>query len=117
MRIAKDSKLGVALAVLRKVVIKPSDVSVNMYSNCREQGFLVISFHKNLRNEVLNHRMVSFAEHRSSDNIVVQFGYQKDFDDYGVISEEKYETNRMFFSYDNPHGAGEFISKWLKGLI
>ena len=116
MRIPKDSKIGVAMAVLRAIKMKASDVSVDVYSNCREQGFFVSSYYKNAKwNE---RRAVSFAENRNSDEIIVQFGIKdKDFNDYGVLSEKKYKTNKKHFSCGEYEKAGEFARKWLMKLI
>ena len=117
MRISKDSKLGVAMSVLRKIDVKANDVGIDMYSNCREQGFFVTSFHKNCP-DILNRRAVSFAENRNSDDIIVQFGNKNDFNDYGIFkSDEMYEKNKKYFRYDDAEGAAEFVSKWLKHLI
>jgi hypothetical protein len=112
MRISKDSKLGVALGVLRKVKIQEDDLAVKMYSNCREQGFYLISYcGKDWRNK----RAVSFAEYRNSDRIVVQYGTEHDFNDYGAMKEEEvWRKQRKFFDYGDWENAGEFITKWLK---
>ena len=114
MRIAKDTKLGVALEVLRRVAMNPCDIVIDMYSNCREQGFFLTSYHKS-QTDYLNRRAVSFAENRRSDHIIVQFGNQKDFNEYGVISEEKYSTNKKYFECGDSGKAGKFIAQWLKG--
>lgn len=114
MRIGKDSKIGVALAVLRSIKMKASEVIVETYSNCREQGFYVISYYKD--NAKYNERRaVSFAENRNSDDIIVQFGVRLDFNDYGVLSEAKYETNKKYFRNGDHEKAGEFARKWLVG--
>ena len=119
MRITKDSKLGVALAVLRKVEIRPSQVSVKMYSDCREQGFMVISYHTNTPDEDIGNRRVAvFSENKSSDDIVVQYGYERDFDEHGVFKdEEKWNKQRKYFYPEHHEKAADFVSKWLKYFI
>jgi hypothetical protein len=120
MRLTKnDGKIGVALEVLKHVKLKRDDVMVNTYSNCREQGlFLIQGFGLHEGCKIGQERAISFAEHRNSDNIVVQFGLQDDFNDYGVFkTEEKYQTCKKYFGYNEHEKAGEFITKWLKGEI
>jgi hypothetical protein len=116
MRISKNSKIGVALSVLRKINIKSADVMVNTYSNCREQGFFVISYLGNVGADINGRRAVSFAENRNSDDIIVQYGVWGDFDDYGVFkSEDKYNRCKKYFKYGDSEGAAKFITEWLKG--
>ena len=118
MKIAKTSKLGMALAVLKKIELEMTEVGVDMYSNCREQGFFVKSCHDNPKNKLLDRLAVSFAEHRSSDDIIVQYGKASDFNDYGAFNtDEKYETCKEYFRYNDSAGAAKFITKWLKGEI
>lgn len=117
MRLPKDSKIGVALSVLRKLQVRAKDVDVSTYSNCREQGFFVTFYGK----DYSKRRAVSFAENRNSDNIIVQFGnitYGKDsdFNDYGVLSEEAYNKGqKKYFDCGDSDGAAKFATKWLKG--
>ena len=113
MKIDENSKLGVALSVLRNINMEASDVGIDTYSNCREQGFFVTSYHSNCRDVINGRRAVSFSENRNSDDIIVQWGMKEDFNDYGVISEEKYTTNKKYFRYDDAEGAAAFITKWL----
>ena len=113
MRPRPHDKIGVALAVLRNIKLSAKDVNVGTYSNCREQGFFVTSYVNDKR--ILNRRAVSFSEHRRSDNIVVQFGCCDDFNDYGVLNEDKYPKNVKHFSVGEHEKAGAFATKWLKG--
>ena len=110
MRLTRnDGKMGVALGVLKHVKLKRDDVFVQAYSNCREQGlFLTNLFSQGSRG-------CSFAENRSSDDIIVQFGERDDFDDYGVLSEDKYGTNKKYFQCGEHEQAGAFVTTWLKG--
>ena len=113
MRLRPHDKIGVALAVLRNIKLSAKDVNVDTYSNCREQGFFVTSYCNDKR--ILNRRAVSFSEHRRSDNIIVQFGCENDFNAYGVLSEEKYPKNVKHFSVGEHEKAGKFARKWLVG--
>lgn len=113
MRISPNSSLGVALSVLRKIQLAAKDAHVKTYSNCREQGFFVTSYVNPKR--IGNRRAVSFAEHRRSDNIVVQFGYENDFNDHGWLNEDKYPKNVKHFNVGEHEKAAAFATKWLKG--
>jgi hypothetical protein len=115
MKISKNSKLGVALAVLKKIKIKEKDVNIDMYSNCREQGFFLKCFMKIEPLGYGKQRAVSFSENRSSDNIIVQYGVVDDFNRYGVvINDEKYNSQKKYFKPDEAEKAAQFIEHWLK---
>lgn len=112
MKISNSSRLGVALKVLCKIKMKEEDVSIDTYSNCREQGFFLTSFKPARGYEY--QRAVSFAENRNSDDIAVQYGVKKDFSPYGVfLKDEKYHKCKKFFRYDQAQEAADFITKWL----
>ena len=113
MKIAKDSKIGVALAVLKAIPMKAKDVNVRTYSNCREQGFFLVSYHKS--QPCLNRRAVSFAENRNSDDIIVQYAIENDFNEYGVISEGLYYKAKRHFNVGEFEEAGKFVAQWLSG--
>ncbi len=116
MRLSKnDGKMGVALAVLRHVKLKRNDVSIDAYSNCREQGLYLISF-LDINVKWDERRACSFSENRNSDCIIVQYGIRKDFNDYGVFKEDdKYQSNKKHFKPDEHEQAGLFVQEWLNG--
>jgi len=108
-----NSHIGVAMAVLKRIDLPSKDVQITTYSNCREQGLHIIYWPENSRWD--NRKAVSVAENRSSDDIVVLYGKQDDFDDNGVMkSEELWETNRKFFAYKDFEGAANFITKYFR---
>lgn len=112
MKISSDSKLGVALKVLRKIRLKEDEVHIDTYSNCREQGFFISFFDYTI--PFGQHRCVSFSENRNSDDIIVQYGVRDDFTPYGVfLTDEKYRNCKKYFRYDEPDKAAKFITKWL----
>jgi hypothetical protein len=113
MRLTKtDSKLGVALEVLKHVSIKRDDVGIGGYSDCREQGIIIANLYSQ------GNRVCSFSENKNSDDIVVQFGGRDDFDDYGVFKDSKmYDSNRKYFRCGEFEEAGEFITAWITDNI
>jgi hypothetical protein len=107
-----NSHIGVAMSVMHRIDLPSKDVHIKTYSNCREQGLHIISY---LGKDVLKRKAVSVSENRSSDDIVVIFGMQDDFDDSGVMkSEELWETNRKYLAYKDFEGAAKFIAKYFK---
>lgn len=116
MKISSRSKLGVALKVLRKIQMKEFDVGINAYSNCREQGFFLISFIGPFGfNGLDSQRAASFSENRNSDDIIVQYGVRGDFTPYGVFKKDaKYQANKKYFAYNEYDKAAKFITRWLK---
>ncbi len=73
-------------------LLRRLDIEVGYYENGREHGFKMVCAETN--------KQVSFSEHRSSDAVIVYFGSIADFDEDGIISEEKYRTNCKSFKPD-----------------
>ena len=83
-----------------------SIIGIEVYANCREQGFALAS---------CDDLKVAFSEYRNTDNIVVYFGKRKDFAyNTNIPSDEVYE-NAKFFGYDKFEAAAKFIVKYLEG--
>jgi len=104
-----DGKARKVLAAVKRLAKKSKDDSVmlvDIYANCREQGFHLAS---------CDDCAVSFSEFRRSDNIVVYVGKRKDFAfNTHIPSEEVYE-NAKFFAPDGYEAAAKFIVKHLEG--
>ena len=83
-----------------------SIIGIEVYANCREQGFALAS---------CDDRKVAFAENRNSDDIVVYFGSRKDFDFNTNIPSDAVWAKRKFYRYDKPHSAAAFIVGYLEG--
>lgn len=116
MKVSSGSgSVGVALSVLKKIQLRENQVCIDVYSNCREQGFFLISYLNNwLPYE--DYRAVSFSQNRNSDSIIVQHGVRKDFNQYGVfLTDEMYHKCKKFFGPDEADKAARFITSWLKG--
>lgn len=93
-----------------KILADNRDLTVNYYENGREHGFTI----KNERNSA----QVSFAEHRSSDDVIVYFGNSGSFNEDGSLTEKAYESNKNMKHYkgdeDGCKRAAKFISTFLK---
>lgn len=100
-----DLAESVLLAVERRISPEVAQWHyVHVYSNGREQGYHIGGGDK----------VVSFAEFRSSDSIVVYVGERGTFSMQGnVPSEEAYEAKR-FFAWDGEKEAADFIVEILK---
>jgi hypothetical protein len=81
------------LTEIRKLTKKKSglgetSVLIEMYVNCREQGFALAS---------CDARKVAFAEYRNSDDIIVYFGKRKDFEfNTNIASDRVYEKATFY---------------------
>lgn len=90
---------------------------VEIYLNCRERGYAVFSY--------VTKRRVAFAEHRSSDSIVLYYGSalksprKNDDDDFAfntnIPSDDSYRR-AVFFAYGDDNKCADAIVKYLKGL-
>ena len=72
-----------------------ADADVSKFENGREQGW-------NVR---IDDRVVSFANNRNSDDTVVYFGTESDFDDEThCLTEEAYDSkdHKKYFPYHTP---------------
>ena len=97
------------LAEVRKFLRSPKDddtyVMVEVYANCREQGFALSS---------CGARKVAFAQYRRSDDIVVYFGKQEDFAfNTNIPTSEVYEE-AQFYSPRQIKAAARAIVRYLK---
>ena len=92
-RFAKDSK-------------DDSIIGIEVYANCREQGFALAS---------CDARKVAFSEYRNTDSIVVYTGERKDFAFNTNIPSDVVYENAKFFRYDKIEQAAKFIVKYLEG--
>lgn len=103
-----DTAARKVLAEIRKLSHLYGDksdiVTIETYSNCREQGFALDS---------CVDRKVAFSEYRNTDDIVVYFGGRADFTfNTNIPNEEVYESKR-FFRYNQIEQAAKFILKYL----
>lgn len=95
------------LGVVKRLAKKSKDdsyVVVEVYVNCREQGFALNG----------DTRMVAFSEFRRSDDIVVYFGARKDFAFNTNIPSEKVYESAKFFKPGQHEEAAKFIVKYLE---
>ncbi len=82
-------------------LLRRLDIEQSYYDNGREQGVTLICAETN--------KQVSFSENRNSDDIVVYYGKPADFDESGVISEEKFRSNAKYFRYGQHEAAAKFV--------
>jgi hypothetical protein len=93
--------------------LKPADdpVTLEVYTNCREQGF---ALHRYTGDRTAD-RKVAFSEHRRSDMIAVYFGGREDFEFNTNIPSDEVYKNARFFQYDQHEKAAKFVLDWLAG--
>lgn len=85
-----------------------AELSLEVYANCREQGFALSNWLEP------NARMVAFSEFRRSDEIVVYYGRRVDFDrNTNIPNDEVYEKAK-FFACGEYNKAAKFIVKYLE---
>jgi hypothetical protein len=122
MRICSHHSLSHAnkvLAIVKKLLnpisgYKSENLSLGVWSNCREQGYCISIYPNNLAGRVY-HKLV-FAEARSSDQVLVVTGENTDFDmQTNQPSEEAYMKNRKYFSADIE--AAEYIVEFIKANV
>jgi hypothetical protein len=104
-----DTAARKVLAEVRKLAKSSKDdsqVQIEMYVNCREQGYALAS---------CDDRKVAFSECRNSDQIVVYYGKRKDFTfNTNIPSDEVYENWQKRFNYNEAAKAARFIVKYLE---
>lgn len=90
--------------------LDPFQHGVEVYLNCRERGYAVFSY--------TTKRRVAFAEHRSSDNIVLYFGNDKDDFEFNtnIPKDDTYLHRKKFYEYGEDKQCADAISQYLKGL-
>lgn len=103
-----DTAARKVLTFVRKLAKRSKDdsyVEIQVYANCREQGFALAS---------CDARMVAFSENRNSDDIVVYAGSRKHFAFNTNIPSDEVWENRKFFRYNEHEKAAKFIVKYLE---
>lgn len=105
-----DTAARKVLAEVRKLAKSSKDdsqVQIEMYVNCREQGFALAS---------CDERKVAFSECRNSDDIVVYYGKRSDFTfNTNIPTDVIYENYQKRFHAHEFSKAARFIMKWLEG--
>ena len=82
-------------------------ISVESYSNGREQGLYLIN---------QEDKSIAISQFRNSDDIVVYWGNMDDFDMWGNIPRnELLETQTQFFKRKNILRASQFIFNYFNG--
>lgn len=79
------------------------EASVEMFENCREQGYRICNYDYN-KNDV---RTIAFSENRNSDSIVVY--HSKNHEEYAFGYSDDFWSSRKFFDYNNFEGAVDYI--------
>lgn len=107
MNMFMETAMEKAFLVLNQVYTKDGSRKfvLNAFSNCREQGYSLISIETS--------RQVCFSENRNSDNIIVYWGNSREFD-ISTNHPEKWE-NKKYFRYDAYDEAAEWIVDFLRG--
>jgi len=110
-------RVRVALTTLK--VDKHTDFHVESFTNCREQGYTILGSIYN-QGPLNREFYCSFAQHRSSDSVVVNLGTKLMHDRTslyqpfcGNIAEDVvWRQNRTFSPYNNDHyqEAANFIA-------
>lgn len=104
-------KADLVLHILDVMDTKNMELSVQAYSNCREQGYAITMFGGDKRI-----KKVAFSQCRNSDSIVVYRGYNGDFLDGNIPIKEVY-GERNFFQKGNGNEcfqAAEFILDYFR---
>lgn len=96
-RLAQDDRRG-------RNHIGEDYVTVEVYANCREQGF-ALKAHDDCK--------VAFSECRNTDQIVVYVGKSREFEFNTNIPSERAYSNARFFNPDQVEHAAKFIFKTL----
>lgn len=80
-----------------------SGAKAKHYENGREHGFFIEKGDK----------AVAFSEYRNSDDIVVYYGGNADFDEDHIPTDDTYRRKK-FFKYQEYEAAAKFIKAWLR---
>lgn len=95
------------LSFVRELLDEDTDVFVERYVNCREQGYALS------RGPLDTYRKVAFSEHRNSDQIVVYSGSRDSFTfNTNIPTDETYDKAR-YFPYGHELDAAKHILQWL----
>lgn len=98
-------KISVAQTVLNLLLaneeIHQVEGHVEMFENCREQGYKLCFYDNKVRT-------VAFSEHRSSDDIVVYTSTQHESGGVFGYSDEFWEGSK-YFRYNEFHEAVSYI--------
>lgn len=73
---------------------------IEVYENGREHGFAI---------DLCDELKIAFAEHRSSDDIVVYVGEAREFERNTNIPSEEVFDSRKHFAYNEVDKAAKFI--------
>ena len=114
MRLKKHYSMEASDRVLRQlkkldvsIVLKHVEVVVSAFSNGREQGYHLLLYRDNIRNS----NAVSFAQQRTSDDIVVYYGNENDFD---ITTNHPVDWDKKkFFRYNELDKCVAFIADQL----
>ena len=106
------SSIEVAEILLIKILndkrTEEIDGHVDMFDNCREQGYRLVIYPKNSKNKV---KTIAFSENRNSDEIVV---YSSNVFESGLPYSEDFWKSAKFFKCKDYEGAKEYIIKLLE---
>ena len=92
---------------------KESPLIVDVFTNCREGGFMVKYYGEIWAWGREEEKYISFCENRSSDDIVVSFGNSKDFDNRHNTAGDYAYHNAKYFSGTEQQKAADFILDYL----
>ena len=85
---------------------KRDDVTIEVWANCREQGFHLVNYTKK--------KALSFAQQRNSDETVVVYGDPQDFDiTTNAPTDEAWDKRRMHFRESQDEEAGRWIAAYV----
>ena len=93
---------------LAKVSQNSREFSLEVYANGREQGFALSDWSNPIS------RKVAWSEWRCSDDIVVYFGFEKDFERNTNIPSDLVYKKAKFFEPGEYREAAKFIVSYLE---
>lgn len=106
-----ESLIEVAEILLIRILndkrVEEVDGYVEMFDNCREQGYRIIIY----KCDEIGFKTVAFSENRNSDDIVV---YSSNRYESGLSYSEDFWKSAKFFKCKDYEGAKEYIIKLLK---
>lgn len=108
MKIKMHHSLEVAHNVVKLIDIPreyKDNITLLSWSNSREQGLCI----QVALGKFGNWKKICVAENRNSDDIVVLYGKEKDFDFQTNQPSESCWSSRKTFRYDDSKGAADFI--------
>lgn len=90
-------------------ISKTSELDVARFDNCREQGYTV-----SVRNKNRKQINISFAEHRSSDSLIIYKWFKNTFNSPTLSDmDDTSWNNAVYFKYDGIYAAMEYIKQEL----